>query len=119
MATHFLPGKWFTGNMFNMALNISMSLGFALFALNGLILPLIYNSDNTQNLGWACLVGVGISFFALICGYFAGLLQYKQELIVGKDNLKEEEKFHLGDMKKLSYGFWLAILALLFSFFGE
>ena len=48
--------------------------------MNGIILPLIYNTNSMQNLGWALLIGVILYFIALIAGYILGVIDERYDV---------------------------------------
>ena len=54
--------KWFKDNLLSFAFGFNMSLGYMAMALNGLILPQIYNSQHLDTLGLALSIGLVLSF---------------------------------------------------------
>jgi hypothetical protein len=63
--------KWFKDDILSFAFGICTSLGYLAKALNGYLLPLIYNDENYDNLGWALSIGVGVLLVTFICAILA------------------------------------------------
>lgn len=81
VATTYCVSKWFRGSWLSFALGLQLSFGYLFTSLNGIILPMIYNSNTMEslNLGWALFIGVTLCVVGLLVAIAIGVLETKAE----------------------------------------
>lgn len=65
-----IVSKWFKGKELSMALGLNISVSRLGSVINGIIIPQIYNSQHTDKLGIALLIGFFVCIFSLLCALF-------------------------------------------------
>lgn len=65
-----IVAKWFKGKELSMALGLNISFSRLGSVINGIVIPEIYNNNNTDKLGLALLVGLGVCIFSFMCAVF-------------------------------------------------
>lgn len=88
MSMTYLTCKWFDEKFLSLAFGVSTSLAYLATAMNGLVLPLIYNDSTTDSLGFALLIGVYLCLIGVVMAICLCILDLLADKIDGVGKYK-------------------------------
>jgi MFS family permease len=109
VAQSAIVSKWFKGKELAMALGLNISISRLGSVVNGIVIPQIYNKDNTGRLGLALLVGFFVCVFSELCAIFLIMLDKRADKVDRTESTKilsESDKFRWSDIKTFNRSFW-------------